>query len=104
MRRVSVLVLVAMLACCAASASETQFPPPGPVTDAASAIKIARRIWVGNRDDSQFQWHAVLQDGVWKAKADLIEKPYCNRFAGFGLEIQAATGEVANPFTTKFVC
>ena len=100
----SALVLTAVLACCATSAFGDSVPDRGPVTDAASAINIARQAWIDGRDDTKFQWSAVLQDDVWKVKARLVEKPYCGEIVGVALEIEAATGKVRNPSIVRLKC
>ena len=101
--RMSFLVSTAIAFCCATNAFGDPLPPPAPVTDADSAIKIARQASVGNRDLG-LRWSAVLQDGVWNVQAKLVEKPYCGRPSGLGVEIEAATGKVERAYTTKLVC
>jgi len=102
--RLSALILTAFVVCFATGTFGDSAPPQGPVADAASAINIARHAWVDSRDDTKFQWSAVLQDDVWKVKARLVEKPYCGQVAGVALEIEAATGKIRNPSVVRLRC
>jgi hypothetical protein len=89
------LTIATLLAGCASAAAGESVSPAGPVTDAETAIKIAKPICVGDgpQVDRSFNWRATLQGNVWKVEGSTkIVPPACGLPADYETDVSAATG------------